>query len=123
VYIPWQMLQDISRSKLEDTERAVKYAYHAAESPRRPKRRIAGLVRLMSEWLSDAVPRRAVYRRRTATHTPTADIGGPDLLLTVIAIDGLEDLPIDTVQFFRQDRPSRPAASAISGSPGIDRRH
>lgn len=91
MYIPWQIEQDISRSRLEEISAAARYAYRNAESRRRPMRRIASILQWVSGCLADAVPRRAVDRRKTAIETPTADVGRPDLRLTVVAINGLED--------------------------------
>jgi hypothetical protein len=94
VNIPWQIQHDISRARLEDTSRAAKYAHRNAETRRRPMRRIAAILRWMSERLADAVPARGVDRRRTAIDSQTADVGRPDLRLAVVLIDGSEVSPV-----------------------------
>ena len=121
--IPWQIQHDISRARLEDTLRAAKYAHRNAETCRRPMRRIAAILRWMSERLADAVPRRGVDHRRTAIDLQTVDVGRLDLRLTVALIDGSEDPrsgPTGTGGRTRHDavggRPSQPRAAA-SGDP------
>ena len=84
--------------------RAAKYAHRNAETCRRPMRRIAAILRWMSERLADAVPRRGVDRRRTAIDSQTADVGRPDLRLTVALIDGSEDSPVGADGYWRKDK-------------------
>jgi hypothetical protein len=96
VYIPWQIEQDISRSRLEDTTRAASHAYRNAESCRRPMRRIASILRWVSERVEDALPRRTIDRHTTAIEAATADDGRSDLRLTVVATNAREDFPVGT---------------------------
>jgi hypothetical protein len=86
VYIPWQIQQDLSRARLEDTSRAARYAYRNADPHRRPLRRIAAILRWLSEHLGHAVPVRSTDRRRPAVEFPTADVDRSDLRLIVVAI-------------------------------------
>lgn len=122
MHISWQIEQEISRSRLDDTRRAARYAYRNAESRRRPLRRIAAALRWVSQRVEDALPRRATQRRSTAIESPTADIGRADLRLTVVAIDGWEDFPAGAGAVLE-------GAHAVTNVhvghhlPAIDRRH
>jgi hypothetical protein len=91
VYLPWQIQRDISRSRLDDTMRAARYAYRNAELHRRPIRRIAVALQWVSDWLADAVPHPGGDPGGRAAATDNRDFGLADVRLTVLLVDGPED--------------------------------
>jgi hypothetical protein len=56
LYVPWQIQRDLIRARLNDVERAARYAPHNADRHRRPMRQIAQASRRLSAWLARIRP-------------------------------------------------------------------
>lgn len=56
MYVPWQIQRDLIRARLDDVERAARYAHHSASRHGRPIRQIAQSARRLSAWLARMRP-------------------------------------------------------------------
>jgi hypothetical protein len=56
MYVPWQMQRDLVRARLNDVERAARYAPHNANRRRRAMPQIAQAARRLSAWLARIRP-------------------------------------------------------------------
>ena len=86
----WQIQREVAKSRLDDTLRAVRFAYHGAELRRPRKRRLSPLILRVSEWLERAVPREFAWGGRVIE--PALDADRTDIRLTIVPIDGVEQI-------------------------------